>query len=279
MTTMEAARSPWPGLVRVVGLLLAELLVIHYARHALNFECHTERYGFCGVACNALLASYSLAAVFILMGVLARDAWRDLFTDADIRTRPLTANLAGLGVLLGSLAFLRGDLSLSEQAAIHAVWLVSASMAVGGAVLMIAPLDRWRAFIARFGWSLPVVALAGLAAPFVAVQIRPFWNVEFLSDQTFRLVSWLLAAWGQRLDPHEGEKVIGAEGFFINVAPSCSGIEGLVLTTTFALIYLVLFRHDLRFPRAFLILPVALCASWILNGVRIAVLVQLGISG
>jgi exosortase E/protease (VPEID-CTERM system) len=279
VTTMEASRSPWPGLVRVVGVLLAELLIIHYARHALNFECHTERYGFCGVARNALLASYSLAAVFILLGVFARDAWRDLLSDADIRTRPLTANLAGLGVLLGSLAFLRGDLSVFAQAAIYAVWLVSAGMALGGAVLMIAPLERWRAFTARLGWRLPFVALAGLAAPFVAVQIRPFWNVEFLSDQTFHLVTWLLAAWGQGVETYEGSKVIGAEGFFINVAPSCSGIEGLVLTTSFALIYLVLFRRDLRFPHAFLILPVALCASWILNGLRIAVLVQLGISG
>lgn len=279
MSIVETSRHQWLGPLRVVGLLLLELLIVHSARHAFNFECHTERYGFCGVARNALLASYSLAAVFVLLGVFARDAWRDLLSDADIRMRPLTANLTGLGVLLGSLAFLRWDLSVYAQVAIYAVWLVSASMAAGGALLMIAPLDRWRTFVARLSWRLPFVALAGLAAPFVAVQIRPFWNVEILADQTFRMVTWLLAAWGQPVETNAFDKVIGAEGFFVNVAPSCSGIEGLVLTTVFALIYLLLFRRELRFPHAFLILPVALCASWLLNGLRIAVLVQLGISG
>lgn len=279
MNTLEASVKSWSGPLRVFFLLLAELLVIHYARHAFHFECHTERYGFCGVARNALLASYSLAAVFTLLGLFAREAARDLLSETDIRHGPLALNLSGLAVLLVSLLFVRGELSVAGQITIYAVWGVSAGMALTGAVLMIAPLFRWRAFGNYLGWRLPFAVLAGITTPFIAIQVRPFWQVDFLADQTFRIVTWLLAAWGQPLEPHEGDKVIGAEGFFINVAPSCSGIEGIVLTTAFSLIYLALFRRELRFPQALAILPVALLASWLLNGVRIALLVQLGISG
>ena len=51
------------------------------------------------------------------------------------------------------------------------------------------------------------------------------------------------------------------------------------MVTVFTLIYLYLFRSELRFPRAFIILPIGLCMSWIMNSLRIAVLIQIGISG
>ena len=279
MNTIKAFGYRWFGPLRVFALLFAELLIIHYARHAFNFECHLERYSFCRVARNVLLASYSLSAVFFLLGLFARDALRDLLSDADVRMRPLAANLAGLAILLASLPFLRSELSALAQAAIYAVWAVSAGMALCGTLLMIAPFPRWRAFVSALGWPLPFVMLGGIAAPFVAVQIRPYWYLEILSDLTFRTVTWLLAVWGQAVETQTEAKIIGADGFFVNVAPSCSGVEGLVLTTVFALIYLTLFRHELRFPNAFMILPIALVLSWLLNSFRIAVLVQIGISG
>jgi exosortase E/protease (VPEID-CTERM system) len=52
---------------------------------------------------------------------------------------------------------------------------------------------------------------------------------------------------------------------------------GLVLA--FLSIYLWLFRKDLKFPNAFVLLPVGAVAIWILNAFRIAALVMIGSSG
>ena len=282
MNSVSAAKRSkprWTGLVKVVIFLLAELLLIHVSRHVFGFECHRERYGFCTMARNLLLVVYSLSAAFVLLGLFARDAWRDLLSDANLRAMPLGLSLSGLIILIVSLPLLSLDLSGAGQAGIYLLWAIFGSMTAAGALLMIAPPARWRTFFQVLGWRIPAVALAGTAAPFIALQMRPFWQIEVLSDLTFKIVVWLLAAWGQTVVTVPQDKVIGSGDFFINIAPSCSGIEGLVLTTVFALIYLALFRRDLRFPHALIILPVALLASWLLNSLRIAVLVQIGISG
>src|SRR6185503_5070282 len=61
--------------------------------------------------------------------------------------------------------------------------------------------------------------------------------------------------------------------------PECSGYEGLGLILAFLSIYLFLFRKDLRFPGALLLLPLGAVTIWILNAVRIIALVVIGTSG
>ena len=260
-------------------VLLADLATIHLARHAFAIECQTALSGFCGVARNTLLASYAMAAGLVLLGVFAQDALRELLARAGVRRRLLMLNAAGMLALLATLPALQHELPAVALTGLALVWLAAVTAVAGSAALMLAPAARWRRFGKTLGWHLPLVLGAGLAAIVVALRLRSLWRDTLLSDWTFDLVVRILALWGQQVEIDASAKTIGAENFYVNIAPSCSGVEGLVLTTTFALIYLVLFRRELRFPQALLILPVALCLSWLLNGVRIAVLVQLGLSG
>jgi hypothetical protein len=72
-------------------------------------------------------------------------------------------------------------------------------------------------------------------------------------------------------------RVIGYEDFYVAVAPSCSGLEGVVLMGSFVGLYGLLFRSDLQLRRYWLIvLPLALVASWIFNVIRVVSLIIIG---
>ena len=62
------------------------------------------------------------------------------------------------------------------------------------------------------------------------------------------------------------------------IAPQCSGYEGIALILLFLGVYLWLFRRELRFPHALLLLPVGLLAIWLANVVRITLLIAIGTS-
>ena len=62
----------------------------------------------------------------------------------------------------------------------------------------------------------------------------------------------------------------------IEIAPQCSGYEGLALVTVFVTLYLWMFRERIAFPRALWLLPAGLVAMWFANVLRIAALVDGG---
>lgn len=64
--------------------------------------------------------------------------------------------------------------------------------------------------------------------------------------------------------------------FRVRIEPDCSGIESLVLGLAFLSAYLVLSRERLRFPRALLVLPIALVALFASNVLRIVALLAVG---
>jgi exosortase E/protease (VPEID-CTERM system) len=75
------------------------------------------------------------------------------------------------------------------------------------------------------------------------------------------------------------ELLVGTARFYVEIAPVCSGVEGIGLTLTFTGAYLYLCRAGLRWPRAFVLLPASVVAIWLLNIVRIAGLVVVGTWG
>jgi len=65
----------------------------------------------------------------------------------------------------------------------------------------------------------------------------------------------------------------------VEIAPECSGLEGVGLMLAFGILWLALFRRECRFPRALLLLPVGAIVIFFLNSVRIAALILLGDAG
>jgi exosortase E/protease (VPEID-CTERM system) len=71
-------------------------------------------------------------------------------------------------------------------------------------------------------------------------------------------------------------RLLGTKAFQITVAPVCSGYEGMGLVTVALFLFLILFRKNLRFPNALLVLPVGITAIWFCNLLRIVALILIG---
>jgi exosortase E/protease (VPEID-CTERM system) len=72
---------------------------------------------------------------------------------------------------------------------------------------------------------------------------------------------------------------LGTNRFVVMIADVCSGIEGVGLMLVFSVSWLWFFRREYYFPRALIIVPVALLLMFLLNSVRIAALVLIGDAG
>nr|WP_252727223.1 exosortase E/protease, VPEID-CTERM system [Paracoccus sp. C2R09] len=284
--TMSDFSSPAPRLrmapLALAGLvLITEFLIIGMIfKHGIDFDCRANwGNAACGGASKSLAAFYCMIAAGGLFAVLRPGLFRSLLSDPGRDMRPLWVNFAGLVIgLLPALLLREGDGRAMLWPA-FACWAVGMTLIVGGLLGFLAPLGRWRDFLRDAGPSLPIVLIAGGLAPALAVQLRPIWQIDTISDATFRAVGFLVQGLGHDLYVDPVRKHIGEGDFIISVAPACSGIEGIALVTIFVSLYLWLFRSELRFPRALLLYPVGIAASVALNILRIAVLLLIGIEG
>ena len=156
-------------------------------------------------------------------------------------------------------------------------------MVTAGSVTLIAwslalfPPAVWRAVAtherASLGWGL-LVGGGVWATGFLTEQ---FWQP--LARYTFNVVGWMLALIYPRIVNDPARLVIGTPTFKVLITPQCSGYEGIGLILAFLGIYLWLFRKDLRFPGALVLLPLGAATIWVVNSVRIVALVVIGTSG
>jgi exosortase E/protease (VPEID-CTERM system) len=157
-------------------------------------------------------------------------------------------------------------------------WLcLGAGLATLAGLFWLARPGAWRAWLRGRGLSL--LAILGFAAslPGIVVLAGPLWTVQALTDITFIAVFLLLRLVSDAVEVNPEAYVIGADGFLVQVAESCSGIEGLVLITAFLALFSALFRDELRLRRVWLVIwPLALLASWSFNALRITALIWIG---
>jgi len=99
------------------------------------------------------------------------------------------------------------------------------------------------------------------------------------TDLTFATVRALLLPFISNLATDPATMTIGTQRFAIGIGAACSGIEGMGLMLVFAAAWLLFFRREFRFPRALLLIPASLLLIWMLNAVRIAVLILIGDAG
>lgn len=157
-----------------------------------------------------------------------------------------------------------------------ALWLVSGLSAIAyGAAAFIHPA-LWMRMVRGTGW-LWALALAGaLVAGFGGNAMRELWPRA--TGLTFEIVQVLLKPFGT-FAGNAATKTIGSSRFSVEIAPTCSGLEGIGLILVFTAAWLVLFRKECRFPQALLLLPLGAVTLFLLNSVRIAALILIGDAG
>ncbi len=216
------------------------------------------------------------------LGVLLTPQRRALFADwrAVASDRRWTfwagANLAGFATLAVATILLNAHgAGLAEPP-----WLLFGLWSAGvfGLYFLLAqalaPIDFFIRTIKREKW-LALLAAGAAGFVFAASEMsQKSWT--FLSEATFHVSAFVLGLYEKDVFVDPARRLLGADGFIVNIAAACSGYEGIGLVTAFLAIYLWIFRAVLRFPNAYLVLPLGIATIWILNSVRIAALISLG---
>jgi hypothetical protein len=259
----------------------AELIGLALAYQFLaNIECRNTSATF---ACDLLRGMVLRALVVLGVAALLIRAWPRAFDEfiESARTHrnrsAFAVHVVGLLLMLVPLVLFWGqDLGAVFQIAIWP-WLIGAGLGLAGGLLWLAPLDAFvRLLWIRARSAIPILLTAAIV-PDIVTQVQPLWDWQRLASLTFNAVGLLLLSLGFDVGIEPQNYVIGIEDFYVSVAPQCSGVEGFALVAVFLAIYAFIFRSDVRLGRLFLILlPLGLLLSWILNIVRISLLIVIG---
>jgi exosortase E/protease (VPEID-CTERM system) len=181
------------------------------------------------------------------------------------------------GFLEVSRVVFNADPAMLDPGAWVIAWFALAAVTIVSWACAFAP-GRVGALVGRRGRVLTVSAVAlGTAAWWSGVLTEALWGP--LARATFQVVAMMLAAIYPEVVSRPDRLIVGTSAFKVHIADSCSGYEGIGLVVVFLSIYLWLFRRELRFPGALLLLPLGAAAIWSVNAVRIAALIVIGTSG
>ena len=262
-------------LLQVVGLAVVYQFVI-------ETDCAATGHGeLCRFMRSMIARALALAAGLGLLFLARRSAFVHLAQRAQSpgpgARYGLLFNLIGVAVLLVPVALVSEIAAPREFRMAAGFWLLGGLIAVPASLRWLAPWQAWREWLSALGWlSAPVVVLV-LVIPELAAVVQPLWDVSALTLLTFAMVYQLLRLLGADAIARPDEFVVGVDGFAVHIAAQCSGVEGFVLVGSFVAVYAALFHGMIRPVRYWLIvLPLALLLSWLLNILRIALLVLLG---
>lgn len=185
------------------------------------------------------------------------------------------------GVLLAPLALLSaslyGNLLPAPFLLIAFAWHACA-VAVGIALfLAMAPLPVWTKALRESGNLALFAAAPALAAVLAIRWLQMLWVPA--ARLTFHIAEILLRPVRPDLFADPATLTLGTDRFAVTVAEVCSGLEGVGLMFAFCAAWLWYFRREYYFPRALIIVPLAMVLVFLLNAVRIAALVLIGDAG
>jgi len=158
-----------------------------------------------------------------------------------------------------------------------AAWLAAVAACVVLAVASAAPL-RWTLRFAARRWRIQILALAlGLLTWWVLGLAESLWGA--LAGGTLRAVAALVGLFPFPVTVDAREAALSVGAFELEIAPTCSGVDGVGLILLFLGIWMATQRSRLRLRRALLLLPLGVVAALAANVVRIAALALLGAWG
>lgn len=226
--------------VRLLVTIAVACLLFWNARDKYDFERLTTRSAARGVAWRSLFAHFAAALLFAGLTSLLFENRLQRF-QANILVVAWVAAGTAL-VWFGATAFLPPGFWKTVLKATRDLWVYIAALVASGCVLA--------------SWATPL------------------WNV--MARWTLRLAWLMLQAFPLGSTVDAPARILRAGGFAVEVAPACSGYEGIGLILAFTVAWLWFFRKEWRFPHALLLIPAGVVTIWIFNAVRVAALVIIG---
>jgi exosortase E/protease (VPEID-CTERM system) len=278
-----AELSGWWRLVLLLPVLPAEilLLTLRFSADAL-YEQTGVWAGLLAFSPQLLKAFLAAVAATLLFGGVR--LWQGL--QRTILEEPLALPwwlyLAGHAATMLAFTALTGALFEGDRLAAHpglwaSTWFVLGLLTFGLWLAALAPLSLWPRVARIAAWPLLGGCVVGLIAWRLGTAARNLW--EPLAQATFALVSALLGLTGAEVVSNPQDMSIGTATFAVQIAPECSGYEGMGLILVFLAAYVTLFRGYLRFPHVLILFPAGVVLIWLANAVRIALLLVIGSAG
>ena len=289
----QAAEDPFPidviqghradhGRLMVVGAVLASELIVLALAYGANFEftCRAAVPAFiCQFLSLAVERAVFFAGVLIIMALSKPQIVKILgggLPGRDERHRWLVVQMAGFALVLLPLSFMADTASRAIMVLAFALWGAGAVLMTSGTAFSLLTYPRWKLLVQEIGTIGLALLTLSIAAPEIIRELRGIWFFEPLTTLTFNAVVALLDLFGVDAIAKPAERILATKGFAVAVGWQCSGVEGFGLTILFLLCYFFAFARDLMFPHVWVLVPVSLALSWLLNVVRIAVLFAIG---
>jgi len=195
-----------------------------------------------------------------------------------IRWSLFAAHCSAMGIFAGLSFFIyvRGG-SASWANLLAASWFAAGISTIGLAGLAILSRTIWMQLIRSTGYLWAYSSLAIVSACAGGSVVRRLWQPA--SYLTFRLTKMFLSPFVSGIIANPATLVIGTQRFRVQIAPQCSGLEGVGLILAFGILWLLVFRKECHFPRSLLLLPLGVTLLFVLNSIRIATLIFIGNAG
>lgn len=182
------------------------------------------------------------------------------------------------------LLFVRLSSMVFQQNASEAVgnilvlaWGCTGLISLGLAACAIVPVRTWIDIFRSTGDAWIYGLGAALVACILGKLAMNLWVP--LSHWTLAVVAMMLRPFVGTLIVDPATMLIGTPSFQVEIAPECSGYEGMGLILAFSSAWLWFFRRQWRFPQALLLIPAAVAIVWVANAARIAGLLLIGNAG
>lgn len=223
------------------------------------------------------------------MVVLARDLLQPVVRNAAQRPRSRVNLGAAHALCLGLLLLLLWGLPQGATVTwLHSypvgVVMMATLLGLGwvgfvgtGAALLLPPLVLWD-IVRRNAAAVGMIFSAALVYVLVQsslVWFEALWS-SWLLPPTVRIASALSAMAGLQVVTPPGTSQFGTAHFMVDIGPTCLGYQGVSILLFTLGGYLLANRESLRFPRALVVLPLAVVMLLLLNASRIAILVAIG---
>jgi len=162
--------------------------------------------------------------------------------------------------------------------AIYAIYILKIPLLA----LACIPLRTWIRMLRATGLLCVYACLTGMTAWYLIGPSRSLWTASsasvgrFMQTASFDSVRTVLYYALPDVAANAAAFTVYTPRFSIEIAPSCSGMEGLGLIFAFTSFWLWYSRKECRFPQALLLIPCGLVSIWVLNIVRICALFLIG---
>ncbi len=260
-----------------IGLCCSQLLVISYA---FNFPVGLSEWA------NPVALAKKFVQLTVLtsiaFGLIVQPRWKTIARDwiATPHARrwhlPVLANLCIFTLVLIATILFSGHAANTTDPPWLLYGAYCAGLVANGLSLawVAAPAAFWRRLLGHAPLEALLAVCCGIAILLASALALESWRP--LSAATLVVAKAILSLYETSVVVDWEQQVLGVDPFHVYILAECSGYEGIALVLGFFAIYLWMFRAELRFPNALLILPLGIAAIWLLNAVRIAALISIG---